>query len=231
VTAEGVVRVVDTNMELAIRRVTVERGVDPRGLALVAFGGAGPLHACALADALGMSLVVVPDRAGVLSAAGILTAPARRDLVRSWPTPSDHRGLEAALAALGTDAETALAGGAAAGPCARDVRTTTALDCRYRGQGHELTVASLAAFAGEHRRRNGYELSDVPVEVVALRAAAELASPVDLAELPSRPRRGAVGPAVLAEPDCTIWVPEGWRADPGEGGALLLRRLDRGVGP
>ena len=108
VTAEGVVRVVDTNMELAVRRVTVERGVDPRGLALVAFGGAGPLHACALADALGMSVVVVPDRAGVLSAAGILTAPARRDLVRSWPTPSDHRGLEAALAALAADAEAAL---------------------------------------------------------------------------------------------------------------------------
>ena len=65
--------------------------------------------------------------------------------------------------------------------------------------------------------------------MVALRAAAELASPVDLAALPSRSRRGAIGPAVLAEPDCTIWVPEGWRADPGEGGALLLRRVGRGM--
>ena len=76
VTADGVLAVVDANMEQALRAVSVERGVDPRGLALVAFGGAGPLHACALADALGMPAVVVPARAGVLSAVGLLTAPA-----------------------------------------------------------------------------------------------------------------------------------------------------------
>ena len=92
VTAEGVIDVVDANMERALRAVSVERGVDPRGLALVAFGGAGPLHACALADALGMPAVVVPARAGVLSAVGILSAPPRRDLVRSWPTPERPRG-------------------------------------------------------------------------------------------------------------------------------------------
>lgn len=225
-TAEGVVRVVDTNMELAVRRVTVERGVDPRGLALVAFGGAGPLHACALADALGLAAVIVPARAGVLSAAGILTAPTRRDLVRSWPDPADHDGLGAALRTLGERAATALgAGGGGAG----GVEVTTALDCRYRGQSHELTVPSLAAFAAEHRRRNGYDLPDVPVEVVALRAAAAQAAPVGLDDLPAPARRGATGPAVLAEPDCTIWVPEGWRAEPGVAGALVLRRTDGGA--
>ncbi len=75
--------------------------MDPAGLALVAFGGAGPLHACALADALGMPAVVVPPRAGVLSAVGILGAPRQVDLVRSWPDPADHAGAEAAAAALG----------------------------------------------------------------------------------------------------------------------------------
>ena len=197
-TAEGVVRVVDTNMELAVRRVTVERGVDPRGLALVAFGGAGPLHACALADALGMAVVIVPARAGVLSAAGILTAPTRRDLVRSWPDPADHDGLAAALAALSERAVAGLGVGvgsaAAAGVPVGAVDVTTALDCRYRGQSHELTVPSVAAFAAEHRRRNGYDLADVPVEVVALRAAAARASPVSLDDLPDPTPAGCDGP-------------------------------------
>ena len=100
----GVVAVVDAAMERAVRAVTVERGVDPGGLALVAFGGAGPLHACAIADALGMRAVVVPPRAGVLSAVGLLCSPRQRDLVRSWPTPGDHTGLDDALAALADEA-------------------------------------------------------------------------------------------------------------------------------
>ena len=74
-------RVVDAAMERAVRVVTVERGVDPRELALVAFGGAGPLHACAIADALGMRAVIVPPRAGVCSAAGLLSAPFGREVV------------------------------------------------------------------------------------------------------------------------------------------------------
>ena len=101
VTADGVIAVVDANMERALRAVSVERGVDPGGLALVAFGGAGPLHACALADALGMPAVIVPARAGVLSAVGLLTAPRRRRVVRSWPTPQDHAGLAAGAGGAG----------------------------------------------------------------------------------------------------------------------------------
>src|SRR4029450_6825837 len=80
VTAGGVIAVVDANMERALRAGSVGRCVDPRGLALVAFGGAGALHACALADALGMPAVVVPARAGVLSAVGLLTAAPRPDV-------------------------------------------------------------------------------------------------------------------------------------------------------
>ena len=176
----------------------------------MAFGGAGPLHACALADALGVAAVVVPPRAGVLSAVGLLCSPVQRDVVRSWPTPGDLSGLEEALAGLA----------ATAGP--GDVET--AVDCRYAGQSHELTVPSVADFPEEHRRRNGY-VRDAPVEVVALRARATTAAPLDVTELPAPPaRRAVVGPDVVAEEDCTIWVPEGWRADPGPLGALVVTR-------
>jgi N-methylhydantoinase A/oxoprolinase/acetone carboxylase beta subunit len=224
VTAEGVLAVVDANMERALRAVSVERGVDPRGLALVAFGGAGALHACALADALGMPAVVVPARAGVLSAVGLLTAPRRRDLVRSWPTPADHTGLDRARAALAAEAE-ALVG---AGP---EPTVETLVDCRYRGQSHELTVASVAEFGAEHRRRNGYARPGDPVEVIALRAVATRPPSVAADDLPDPPARldGEVrGPAAVAEADCTIWVAEGWVARPGAAGALLLRRAGEG---
>jgi N-methylhydantoinase A/oxoprolinase/acetone carboxylase beta subunit len=226
VTADGVLAVVDANMERALRAVSIERGVDPRGLALVAFGGAGPLHACALADALGMPAVVVPARAGVLSAVGLLTAPRRRDLVRSWPTPDDHDGLDAALAALADEARSLVAGGATADVVA-EVTVETAVDCRYRGQSHELTVPTVAAFHDEHRRRNGYARPDDPVEVIALRAVASRPPALAGDDLPAPvrlPRGPDSGPAVIAEPDCTIWVADGWRAEAGAAGALVLRR-------
>jgi N-methylhydantoinase A/oxoprolinase/acetone carboxylase beta subunit len=222
VTADGVIAVVDANMERALRAVSVERGVDPRRLALVAFGGAGPLHACALAEALGMPAVIVPARAGVLSAVGLLTAPRRRDLVRSWPNPQDQAGLAEALALLGKEAAALVGpgGGAAA------ITVETAVDCRYRGQSHELTVPSIGEFHDEHRRRNGYARPDEPVEVVALRAVATRPPSVAADDLPAATRLDGelVGPAVVAEPDCTIWVADGWTARAGAGGALVMHR-------
>jgi N-methylhydantoinase A/oxoprolinase/acetone carboxylase beta subunit len=217
-TAEGVVAVVDAAMERAVRVVTVARGVDPRECALVAFGGAGPLHACAVAEAVGMSAVVVPPRAGVLSAVGLLCSPRQRDLVQSWPTPADHRGIDRALAALSRRAAVAVGG--------HDADVATAIDCRYAGQSHELTVATVAEFHDEHRRRNGWARVDAPVEVVALRARARRPPALDIDDLgPSTLVRCATsGPSVLAEPDCTVWVPAGWRADVDEGGAWILRR-------
>src|SRR5205823_12758494 len=121
---EGVISVVDAAMVQALRVVSVQRGVDPRSLALVAFGGAGPLHACALAEALDMAAVVVPPRAGVLSAVGLTTSPRQRELVRTWPTPGDHEGLQEALRKL---ADESRRGGHTG---ATDVEVTTALDCR-----------------------------------------------------------------------------------------------------
>jgi N-methylhydantoinase A/oxoprolinase/acetone carboxylase beta subunit len=213
--AEGVIAVVDAAMVQAVRTVSVNRGVDPGALALVAFGGAGPLHACALADALGMPAVVVPPRAGVLSAVGMLGAPRQVDLVRSWPTPTEQAHLKAALAGLAAEA---------AEPLPSNAPVVTAVDCRYAGQSHELTVASVADFHAEHQRRNGFTL-DAPIEVIALRASARDPSPVDIRALPKPDRRGPVrGPQVIAEDDCTIWVADGWRAGVHPSGSWILTR-------
>jgi N-methylhydantoinase A/oxoprolinase/acetone carboxylase beta subunit len=211
VSAPGVIAVVDQAMVQAVRTVSVQRGVDPAGLALVAFGGAGPLHACALAEMLGMPAVVVPPRAGVLSAVGLLGAPRQVDLVRSWADPADHAGAAAAATALVAQA------GDGAG-------AEVSFDCRYAGQSHELTVASVDEFATEHARRNGFTL-DLAVEVVAIRASARWASPVDINALPLPDRRGPVpGPAVIAETDCTIWVAPGWRAVADPAGSWLMTK-------
>jgi N-methylhydantoinase A/oxoprolinase/acetone carboxylase beta subunit len=244
VTAEGVVEVVDAAMTQAVRVVSIERGVDPRELALVAFGGAGPLHACAIADSLGMAAVVVPPRAGVLSAVGILGAPQQADVVRSWPAPRAHEGLSqgrfhlARVAARrllrlapDTPARVALAAGTGTAgvvlPDGTHVEVVLSVDCRYAGQSHELTVPTVADFEKEHERRNGYARPGAPVEVVAVRASARLPSPVEIEKLPLPQgvlRRPTTGPAVLAEPDCTVWVPPGWVAEVGGGGSWILRR-------
>ncbi|MFN2505674.1 MAG: hydantoinase/oxoprolinase family protein [Acidimicrobiales bacterium] len=220
VTPEGVVAVVDANMERAVRAVTVERGIDPADLALVAFGGAGPLHGCAIADALGMKAVVVPPRAGVLSAVGLLCSSRQRDLVRSWAPGDPIEGLDAARRRLADEVRAAVGG-------STDAEVETSLDCRYAGQSHELTVGSVEDFPGEHRRRNGYARPDAPIEVVAIRARARLpaaSSPADLGPPPGSAREATAGPTVLAEADCTVWVPEGWRADVAEDGSWVLTR-------
>ncbi len=217
VTAEGVVTVVDAAMERAVRAVTVEQGVEPKDLALVAFGGAGPLHACAIAEALEMAAVIVPPRAGVLSAVGLVCSPRQREIVRTWATPRDHTSLAAALDALGTEAVDLVGGG-------DDAEVERLVDCRYAGQSHELTVASPADFAAEHERRNGFARPGAPVEVVALRARARRPAPLAPQDLPPVERARVRGPDVVAEPDCTVWVPAGWSAEPGPLGAWILRR-------
>lgn len=169
-----------------------------------------------------MPAVIVPARAGVLSAVGLLTAPRRRDLVRSWPNPQHQAGLAEALALLGKEAAALV--GPGGGPAA--VTVETAVDCRYRGQSYELTVPSIGEFHDEHRRRNGYARPDEPVEVVALRAVATRPPSVAAEALPAATRLDGelAGPAVVAEPDCTIWVADGWTARAGAGGALVMHR-------
>jgi N-methylhydantoinase A/oxoprolinase/acetone carboxylase beta subunit len=214
ISADGVVSVVDAAMGRAVRVVTVEQGVDPRDLALVAFGGAGPLHACAVADELGMRAVVVPPRAGVFSALGILCAPEQRELVESWPTPGSRQGLAAARARLAARAAALVTG----------AEVETSLDCRYAGQSHEVTVANLDDFPAAHEERNGYARPGIDVEVVALRARATRAAALAVDALPAPSRDVVRGPSVVAEPDCTMFVPEGWVATPGPTGAWIVER-------
>lgn len=220
VTADDVITVVDAAMEEAVRAVSVARGVDPAGLALVAFGGAGPLHAVAVAEALGMAAVVIPARAGVLSAVGCLAAPVQADAVRSLPAGTGiaqariaARALvdavrESAPASLDPDVEGArILADDDQDPC------TASFDCRYQGQSHEIRVFDPEDFPAAHEQRNGYVRPGTPVEVVAVRVSSKTPSPVEIEDLPPVERTGVVGPTVIAEDDCTIWVPAGWRAD------------------
>ena len=172
--AAGIVQVATAVMARALKRVSVARGIDPRRMALVPFGGAGPLFGCALADALGMSRVVVPPHPGVLSALGLAAAPERVDLLASL-----HRSLaDLSDGELGRAFEPLARAATAALPHATVSRF---VDCRFRGQGYEVTVpapgddpATLAeGFRAAHRARHGHAEPDQPVELINLRVVAE----------------------------------------------------------
>jgi N-methylhydantoinase A len=182
---DDVVAVVNAEMLRALRVVSVERGLDPRGMALVAFGGAGPLHACALAEELGMTTVLVPEAAGVLSALGLAVGDERRDHVRSEVRP---------LAEV------------------RDLPTEGEVDLRYRGQSFELTI-SLGPdlperFHERHEERYGYADRTRELELVAVRTADIRPGPP--LQLPSGGRATATGPAVVELDGATCWLPPGW---------------------
>ena len=230
--AAQAVRVVDAEMARAVRRVSADRGLDPRQLALVAFGGAGPLHACAVAAELGMRTVIVPPRAGVFSAVGLLCSPRQEEIVRSWPAPLVRDGIVDALRALVAEARARFDDGDTQGTDDTAVGTQCWLDCRYAGQSHELAIAHSAttpaweAFHAEHEARNGFARPDAPVEVIALRARATrlAALAVDRMPPPSARRDPVRGPAVAAEADCTVWIPDGWAARVDPGGAWVIER-------
>ncbi len=180
--AAGVVRVVNANMEAALRVVSIERGHDPRDFTLVAFGGAGPLHACELAQALGIPRVLVPQHPGALSAFGILMSDAVKDYSRTvlWPVSSDlpARKLQSVFRELEQDAGAAFRREQWPGT----VRFTRSVDVRYRGQGYELSVpftaALLSRFHQEHQRRYGYSHPGREVELVTLRLRAAIPTPM-----------------------------------------------------
>jgi N-methylhydantoinase A/oxoprolinase/acetone carboxylase beta subunit len=193
-----VIEIVNAEMVRALRVVSVDEGLDPRDFALVAFGGAGPLHACELAEELGMAAVLVPAAAGVLSALGLVAADERRDAVRSYVT------------ALGEAGELPAAGEA---------------DLRYAGQSFELTVplgpGLEERFHDAHEERYGYAYPGRSVELVAVRTAEiRPAPPVDV----SGPELAVSGPEVLELEGATAWVPVGWSGETDANGTLVLRR-------
>ena len=179
--AAGVIRVVNSTMEKAIRVVSIERGYDPREFALVAFGGAGGLHACELAASLGIPWVVVPALPGALSAFGILVSDVVKDYSRTvlWRTLDElpAKRLNREFDVLRRKAEKDFHSEGWRGA----IRRQFSVDVRYRGQGYELNIPHsgglIAAFRREHERRYGYGYPGREVELVTLRLRAIMKSP------------------------------------------------------
>ena len=236
--ARAMIATADATMARALRRVSVERGVDPRDCVLVPFGGGGPLHACGLAELLGMRRVLVPPFAGVLSAVGLALTAERREAMTS-------------LVAAGRTSDTASVRAAAAELAGRVAAPdgwtrSTWLRARYVGQGHELDVpftpdddlAALGArFAALHQRRFGFTL-DRPLELVSARHAAtggardarfaragrsawSADAPVDTGAVLDET---VVGPVSIALPDATLLVAAGWTARALPIGGWMLER-------
>lgn len=183
--ALGVLAVSEAQMVDAMRLVSIDRGIDPRGFTLVAFGGAGPLHAIALAEALSMQSALIPPAPGNLSATGLVLADIRHDLVRTIVSDlagTDRSRLVAVLGELTEDAERALA----AEHVAADRRVLLhSADLRYQGQNYELNLpvtpellmegrSSVLAerFHEQHRIAYGYHLANRPIQIVNLRVSA-----------------------------------------------------------
>jgi N-methylhydantoinase A len=174
--AEGIIRVANEHMARALRVISVQRGEDPRGYTLVSFGGAGGLHVCALAEALGMQEAMVPVHAGVLSALGMLATRPGRQLVRTRPgllhELSDEL-VEADLKGLAKEGVDALVD---EGISSSQIEVDYSLDLRYLGQSYSLNipwyncVRAIADFHQCHQARYGHRM-DAPVELVNLRAA------------------------------------------------------------
>lgn len=199
--AWGIIQVANANMERAIRRISVERGYDPRRFTLMPFGGAGPLHACEMAENLQIPRVLVPPVPGVLSALGMLVAAPTKDYsqtvmrtVQQWSAADEAwLGQEAAPIAARAIAEMAAEGHDEAA-----LTLSYRLDMRYKGQSHELTVPWVAGdhavgalFHAAHEQRYGYRLPEGELlELVTLRVTAVapvappqiLQSPVGLAD-------------------------------------------------
>lgn len=241
--AEGILRVANANMQRAVRAVSIERGYDPREFALVAFGGCGGLHACELAEELGIRTVIVPQHAGALSALGMLLA----DRVRDYAAGAIGRAdFEARFAHLEQQARSDLPG----------ARLERFADLRYRGQSYELTVPwepdqPAAPFHRAHRRAYGYANPERAIEVVTLRLRARLAAPKLKFSDPSRgggecrrrrlwvagawrdvpvferhavPRKPTSGPALILDYGATTLAPPGWAFRLDAVGNLLLER-------
>src|SRR3954454_16736393 len=237
--ARGIVRVANTEMVRALRVMTVERGVDPRRYALLAFGGAGGLHAAAIADELGIDRVMCPRASGVLSALGLAVAERRADARRTV------LGRDEDVEALAAEARAALGD--------EDAEIRVARDLRYHGQSFELTVYAdepVEAFEAAHEERYGYREPDGEVELVTVRVSAYRPGPeleLTAAPTPSEPSgtretdlgeaaifRGELGastelrgPAVWQGPEATLAIPEGWRGAVDDAGTIVLERWTR----
>lgn len=187
--AAGVVRVVNANMEKAIRVVSIERGHDPRRFALVAFGGAGAMHACELAQALRIPQVVVPAYPGALSALGILISDVVKDHSRTvlLRIEGGEKLPKQQLDGIYAELERHIAGEMKAEGWKGTVIYEPSADVRYRGQGYEINLSYghdlLGRFHTQHKKRYGYSSPGAQIEIVTLRLRARVASPEKLSRM------------------------------------------------
>jgi N-methylhydantoinase A len=185
--ATGILQLAEAEMEKAIRLISVERGHDPREFTLVAFGGAGPLHACSLARTLGIPRVMVPPMPGALSALGILGADVVRDYSRTVMASADDSLLDKHFSELEADGAADFEAEGLSGTCIRSA------DLRYAGQGYEINVPAdsemLEQFHDAHRKRYGHADENRRVEVVNVRMRM-----VAISDSVNFPRRVAVTP-------------------------------------
>ena len=236
--ARAMIAIADASVARALRRVSIERGVSPRDCVLVPFGGGGPLHACGLAEQLGMRTIFVPPHAGVLSAVGLAITSERRERLVSVLARAD---------ALDRDTLHLALQGAADGVATGDAwqRSWTAR-MRYVGQGHELDVgaregedgATLAnRFGALHAQRNGFTL-DAPTEVIGMRHVASGPAhaihfkregvsrwdPATAIDDGGNFEALLSGPSVIVLPGATLRIEHGWTGRPHETGGWLITR-------
>ena len=218
--ALGIIEIANEHMAQALRIISVQRGVDPRNHVLVSFGGAGGLHVCALAEALGMTRVLVPVHAGVLSALGMLTAPCARQLSRTvngLVDQLDEAELEQQLQRLSARGRDELR---AEGVNTHEIEASFSLDLRYRGQSSTLNLAwqgkakTARAFHIAHEQRYGHRL-DIPLELVNLRCGLHGKTPE--ITLPPVAAAGQGPSRFVRAAGCTGQVPLWQRADMGCG--------------
>ena len=238
--ARAMIDIADASVARALRRVSVERGVDPRDCVLVPFGGGGPLHCCGLAEQLGMRTIFVPPHAGVLSALGLAITAERRERMISVLALAERLDAPALARELARAAQ-----GVAAG---EGWQRSWVARVRYVGQGHELDVPVLEGddgavlaerFGTLHAQRNGFTL-DAPVEIIGLRHLASGPAHAVRFERSAASRWSAsqplddggrfdarlAGPFVVALPGATLRIAPGWRGVPHDTGGWLLERED-----
>jgi N-methylhydantoinase A len=240
-TAEGIVRVANQEMARALRVVTVGRGVDPRRFALMPFGGAGPMHAAALAEELEMERILCPRASGVLSALGLIASERRRDTARTVMLRAEELTVER-IAGVVAELRDSIGSGM------EGAQAEVVYELRYRGQAFELGVAGperpdpaqlAEGFASEHERRYGYRDPDAEIELVHVRLALVIPAVapkpeaagagglerserrarfggdwLDTGVLRGEPEAGleAGGPCVFELPEATLVLPPRWEA-------------------
>jgi N-methylhydantoinase A len=250
-TAQGIIDLANDHMQQALRVISVERGIDPRDFTLVSFGGAGGLHVCALASALGLSHALVPAQAGVLSALGMMVARPGRQLSQTLRKPlavvSDS-DIDAVYTRLEQGAAAALV---AEGHARASLRMRRTLDICYVGQSFALSLpwqareTLISHFGAEHRQRYGHEL-DRALELVNLRVAVDVATtapdfaglvrasmvlpppdpagPPVYAQAELVPGQALPGTAVVLSPGGSAFIDAGWQGHTDAAGNLHLER-------